>query len=160
MGVSLLIVLLNPPPRADTVTERNVAAAAAALAAPSASIVNLCQLTTTDLPTLSHQAIGASDWLAARSTIGAALETHARTLFAYGLGGLTGASRLHFQEQLSWLHGVAVASGHSSAFMLGGQPRHPSRWRQYLGPSRALYGQATFEERLRAALIPTPLTEG
>jgi hypothetical protein len=120
-------------------------------------LVNLCGLATTDLPSLSSAATTVDVWRAAQPDLVDALIAAEVLVFAYGLGGFVGSARHHFRGQVRWLHETAHGIGHRNALMLDGRPRHPSRWRQYLGPQRGLFTQPTFEDRLRAALRLEPL---
>lgn len=155
--VLLTAVLLNPSTGPGTVTGTAVKAAGEVVGAESVQIINLCAAPSRDLPTLATVGAGPAPWLDARPKLVAAITHEDLVLFAYGLGGLTGPARQHFEGQVRWVHEHAVRAGHDSALMLDGRPRHPSRWRQYLGPQRGLFSEATFEERLRAALRPVPL---
>jgi hypothetical protein len=41
--------------------------------------------------------------------------------------------------------------------MLGGEPRHPSRWHQYVSDKYGRTSGGTFEERIKQVLVAVPL---
>lgn len=155
----LVAVLLNPVPHSrPTITMRNVEVAKTVVGADTVMVVNLHGEPTRDLPELAAVAHSRDGWRAERGRLKRALANAEHLLFAWGLGGLSGPARHHFLEQVSWTIDTAVAVGHTAAFMLDGAPRHPSRWRQYLGPENGRHAAlATFEERLGLALTPVAL---
>ena len=156
----LLAVLLNPVDHdRRTTTVRNVEIAASMLGCDGLRLANINDSPTRDLPALSRAAASPASWLAARPALRALLERPGPLLFAWGMGGLTGSARQHWQRQVAWVTAVALEVGRHDAFQMDGRPRHPSRWRQYLGPQHGRHATgATFEDRLRLALQPVPLT--
>ncbi len=53
---------------------------------------------------------------------------------------------------------LATRLGHTEAFLVNGEPRHPSSWRQYVGPRHNRYAGDTFDQRLLRALRAVPLS--
>jgi hypothetical protein len=156
--VRLVAVLLNPVPHERvTLSQRNVATAAEVLRASSWQIANLVTRPTRDLPGLSQAASDEDPWLLSRPALSCAIAEADVLLLGWGLGGLTGPAARHWRSQASWACVEARRHGHRTGLTLGGSPRHPSRWRQYLGPKRGLYPPGPWEERLAAALQATPL---
>jgi hypothetical protein len=71
---------------------------------------------------------------------------------AWGLSSLAGAARRNRIEQLRWLLDIASSHGHNYVWTIGGQPRHPSRWHQYVSDVHERTMGGTFEERLQQVL--------
>lgn len=69
-------------------------------------------------------------WLQSRSAIAAAVTTADSVLFGYGCTQPSGVARYHFRAQTSWVSGLAAGLG-LSPVMVGGEPRHPSRWQRW-----------------------------
>ena len=157
----LCAVLLNPPlgSSPDTVTVRNAAVASHVLGASEWVIGNLVDRPTRDLPELNEVGVAQEMWVTSRPLLGEEMATADALLFGWGVGGFTLSARSHFQRQVLWVLDEARRMGLTSGWTLGGLPRHPSRWRQYLGPQRNLFDGGSFEDRLRRALVPTPLDE-
>lgn len=156
----LTAVLLNPVLHdRETITERNVTVAATMLGLQSVVIANMHVAPTRDLPALALVARDRCGWEASRGELAGALSHGGVLLFAWGVGGLVGPAREHLRAQERWVVDAALGAGHEVALMLDGRPRHPSRWRQYLGQQRGrfAYRGSSFEDRLRAALQPVPL---
>jgi hypothetical protein len=156
--VPLSVVLLNPSARNPLgVTVESVAVAAAVLGFRRYRIWNLSLTPTRDLPELNREGTSDAGWLQARPGLTEGLRSGRGLLVGWGLGGFSGGTRLQFSTQVHWFLSQAVVLDWRSCWTVGGLPRHPSRWRQYVGPQRGLYMGCTFEERLRRALVATPL---
>ena len=154
----LVAILLNPKDSSGiTTTYRNIQVASQVLKVTSFEIVNLVSLPTKDLPVLNQLASDPNDWISARGDLRRGIKQGDLVLSAWGLGGFSGQSKVNFQDQKSWLRTYLQSIGVDCVLTIGGRPRHPSRWRQYLGPQRGLYKQATFELRLEAALTEIKL---
>jgi hypothetical protein len=157
--MALTAVLLNPVLHdRRTISERNVGVAAAILGLQSVVIANMHGTPTRDLPALALIARDRGGWEASRGQLAEALTNNEVLLFAWGVGGLVGPAREHLRLQERWVVDAALRAGHEVALMLDGRPRHPSRWRQYLGQQHGRFAHCgTFDDRLRAALQPVPL---
>lgn len=147
----LCAIALNPPTTSGVRTTRHLEIAANIIGCESLVIVNLFTVPTKSV--LEINDIGASwdGWLAARPSLASALTTSGHLLAAWGVRGLVGIARRHQQLQVEWLMD-AVAKSHQSIWMLDGQPRHPSRWHQYVSDKHGRTFGGSFEDRLGQVL--------
>lgn len=153
---ALVAVLLNPPGASAGTRSRNaVSRAAYVLGYDQATIVNLCTVPTPTVVELSQ--VGADAWQAARPDLEAAIGAAAAVLGGWGVSGLTRGARNLRDEQVRWLRTRAQERGIRGFWMVGGEPRHPSRWHQYVSDKYGRTDGGSFEERLRKVLAPVPL---
>lgn len=157
----LTAILLNPPagPQLGHITKRNLEELHHCLPIDEILTVNLCDAASKDLPGLSQAGIRIDSWRQHRGVIARAVASADLLLFAWGLGGLSGPARAHFEAQVDWLLDHAEQAGHRDALTVGQSPRHPSRWRQYLSPTHGVHLQESFGERLRSSLESRPLRD-
>lgn len=155
----MLVVLASPPlVTSGRRTLAQVEALASVLATDTVETANLCATPAADLPALSVAAVETEPWLAARSALAAALEDCDELMAAWGLYGLTGPAKNHRRDQLAWLVKTAEALGHNECWVVGGQPRHPSRWHQYVSDVHGRTAGGTFQERIQQVLVKVPLS--
>lgn len=148
----VLAVLLNPPEITPGTRTRNaVALAAKVLGYESVTIANLSQVATPSVIELNEMSCELS-WLDARPPIVSALHQADGVLAAWGIAGMSGAGRRVRQAQADWLASEALAVGISSVWTVGGEPRHPSRWHQYVSDRHGRTTGGTFEQRLAQVL--------
>ena len=95
----------------------------------------------------------------AREDIAEALARCDEFMAAWGLSGLAGAARQHRSDQVRWLLQTASSFGHELAWTVGGQPRHPSRWHQYVSDMHGRTAGGTVIERLKQVMVRVPLSE-
>jgi hypothetical protein len=154
----LIAVLLNRPKSTSGARTRNaVAAAARVLKYESVEVVNLYSEATSSISDLNRSAT-IDGWLRARSELSSALGRATGVLGGWGVAGLTGPALRGQNEQVAWLRLEAIRAGVSAIWMVGGEPRHPSRWHQFVSDK---YGRTTggsLEERLDQVLGSVPIT--
>jgi len=149
----LLTILLNPSPSpTGSRTLSNVETAARVLGATTLQVVNLVDLTSKDLPELNRLGTDPVPWLESRKVIDDALQAADMLLAAWGLGGFSGLTRINFDQQRAHVVSAISERSFGGVWVLSGRPRHPSRWRQYLGPQKSRVPGTDFEERLVRAL--------
>jgi hypothetical protein len=149
-------VLLNPPERTSGVRSRNaVARAAAVLGYGEVRVVNLCAEPTASVADLHR--VDRDSWERARSELGRALMDATAVLGAWGVAGIAGQTRRDLQAQIDWLYDQALQVGIDRVWMLGGEPRHPSRWHQYVSDKYKRTTSGSFEERLAQVLVALPI---
>lgn len=155
----LCAVLLNPPLKLaeSTISYRNVRAALPLLSCTELIMTNLVHAATKDAPALNRLIISEPTLEEARESMATALTQSHEVLVAWGTGGLTGEVRLALQAQAEWLFQAIARAGHERVWALAGRPRHPSRWRQYVGPEKQRVAGSCFEDRLAKVLLPTRL---
>ncbi|WP_282580688.1 DUF1643 domain-containing protein [Microbacterium aurugineum] len=120
-------------------------------------IANLFPVHTRNSKLLAATSLNRSDIFSARPRIDAAIARCAEVLFAWGVAPLPGIAGRLYREQVEWVISRTAHYGHEDAWMMGGEPRHPSRWRQYVGPQRAIVSGVSTAERLERALVRRPI---
>ena len=91
-------------------------------------------------------------WLSARRELSSALGRATGVLGGWGVAGLTGDALQDQNEQVAWLRLEAIQAGVSTIWMVGGEPRHPSRWHQFVSDKYGRTKGGSFEERLDQVL--------
>jgi hypothetical protein len=158
-SVRLLVLLASPPMTSGQRTLSRLAALSKAIPGCSVSAVNLCAMPAADLPSLSVVAAHPAPWLEARERISTALGDCDELMAAWGLCSLTGSARHHRTAQLNWLLDATTDMGLREALTVGGMPRHPSRWHQFVSDVHGRTSGGTFEERLRQVLTKVLLED-
>ncbi len=115
-------------------------------------VVNLYARPARDLPELQVVAAVVDGWLEARPGLLGALDEGGLLLAAWGLIKLRGEAGRYQREQLAWLRMHASAVGSGTAWTVGGEARHPSRWHQYVSDRHGRTRGGAPEERLRQVL--------
>lgn len=152
---ALVAVLLNPPAFSAGARSRNaVSRAASALGFDSAVIANLCRVPTPSI--MEINTLGRDAWDQARADLEAAVSKASAVLAGWGVAGLTGAPRRWRHAQVGWLTERARESGIESFWMVGAEPRHPSRWHQYVSDKYGRTSGGTFEQRIAQVLVEMP----
>ena len=155
----LVALLLNPKTGDSiTTTEKNVSIAAKILGAETFEMTNLSSVATKDGPELNSIAINRDVWSPARQEIADAISRADLILAAWGKQQFAGKARREFGDQCVWVLAELERHRFNYVVTLDGLPRHPSRWRMYLGPQRGIYIGGSFESRLELALRSTPIT--
>ncbi|MEV4383433.1 DUF1643 domain-containing protein [Streptosporangium sp. NPDC049644] len=155
----LCAILLNPPlrPAERTITYRNVTAALSTTGCQQLSLTNLLAVPSKDLPSLNRIKISEQEIAASREALRQAIMYGDEVLVAWGMGGATGALKQLLNSQVTYVREVLHERGIHSVWALQGRPRHPSRWRQYLGPQKNRVSGDSFQDRLNQALVPLQL---
>lgn len=156
---TLCAILLNPAlrPLENTITFRNVRSALPLVGCTELVTANLLNVITKDAPALNRAAVREQESKEAREMISAALHRADEVLLAWGMGGMTGDVRIALQGQATWLLETLGRRDLQHVWTVAGGPRHPSRWRQYVGPEKQRVAGSSFEERLGKVLSPTLL---
>lgn len=153
----LVAILLNPPLESTGNRSRNaVGKVSQLLGYKSVEVVNLHTE-----PTSSNAELGLREtlegWLQARRNLGIALRSADALIGAWGVAGLAGPAQRERKQQVAWLRAEASRIGFDSIWMVGGEPRHPSRWHQYVSDKHGRTTGGTFEERLGQVVVRVPL---
>lgn len=151
---TLTAILLNPAlkPAASTITVRNLQAALPIVRCDQLCVANLIDVPTKDQAALSRCELKVADVTRSRELLQLAIAASDEILLAWGAGRLTGATRTTVLSQADWVREHLMANGISRAWMVAGTPRHPSRWRQYVGPEKQRVQGTDFEARLAQVL--------
>ncbi|MGW7002537.1 DUF1643 domain-containing protein [Streptomyces sp. NPDC054933] len=155
----LCAVLLNPTPwpAATTITYRNLLAALPLTGCSRLDLVNLLDVPTRDQVELSSVLVSHADVERSRGLLQKTISGADEVLLAWGSSRVGGTTGRVVRQQQGWLIEHLNAAGREHTWMVGGRPRHPSRWRQYVGPEKDRVFGATFEERLAKVLNVQPL---
>lgn len=152
----LLAVLLNPPSSTTGVRTRNaVNLAGEVLGFPRIEIVNLVSTATPTVLELNDQPLDA--WLNARPHLSLGLRKASAILAGWGTTGLSGDARAARAYQVDWLLDEAAKVGIYDLWTVGGRPRHPSRWHQYVSGKHGRTAEGSFAQRLAQVLTKLPL---
>ncbi|MGW5155132.1 DUF1643 domain-containing protein [Nonomuraea wenchangensis] len=157
---TLCAVLLNPPvgTPVQTPTYKNLVSALSVIGCDLLEVVNLLDIPSKGLDALGDARVEVADIMRSREAIEASMGRAHELLFAWGTSVVRGRYANILAEQIAWVHRLAHNSDIREVWMLAGDPRHPSRWRQYVGPQKGRISGNTFEERLAKALVRYPLT--
>lgn len=152
----MVAVLLNPPSTTTGIrTRQAVDLARMVLGYERVRIFNLFTEAT---PTVTElNASVEHPCPRARRRLRSALAEANGLLGAWGISGLTGEARIARDGQLTWLVKQAEAVGIHDIWMVGGQPRHPSRWHQYVSDKYSRTSGGPPDARLAEALVNMPL---
>ncbi|MFA3840728.1 DUF1643 domain-containing protein [Streptomyces aureus] len=150
----LCAILLNPPlrPAIDTISHRNLLAALPLTGCTQLRLANLIDLQSKDQNQLASLVVTESDLERSRLQLSAAIEGADEILFAWGTGRIAGVVGKLLTEQAAWVRARVSARSPSKVWMVAGTPRHPSRWRQFVGPEKRRVEGSSFEERLAKVL--------
>lgn len=113
-------------------------------------IANLCAEPTPTVVEVSS--LEKAAWTTARHDLSLALDGAKAILAGWGVSGLRSPGQQMLDEQVGWLQARAQESGIHGFWMLGGQPRHPSRWHQYVSDKYGRTAGGTFDDRIAQAL--------
>ncbi|WP_406115316.1 DUF1643 domain-containing protein [Streptomyces sp. NBC_01014] len=150
----LCAILLNPPlrPAVDTISHRNLLSALPLTGCTELRLANLIDLQSKDQTHLASLVVTGPDLDRSRQQLSEAIEGADEILFAWGTGRITGVVGKLLKEQAAWVRTQVNTRGHSKIWMVAGTPRHPSRWRQFVGPEKRRVEGNSFEERLTKVL--------
>jgi hypothetical protein len=121
-------------------------------------MTNLCAASTPSVVQLN--ALGRDAWDLARTDLEAAVTGASAVLAGWGVAGLTGDARRWMRAQVEWVTERAREGGMAAYWMVGGEPRHPSRWHQYVSDKYGRTAGGTFEERIAQVLVEVPFRAG
>jgi hypothetical protein len=150
-------LLLNPPTTNGAQTRRHLQAVAGLLDCNSIEIANLFAVPTRDLSAVN--AAGQSDqgWDLAQPRLREVIATADHLLAAWGVGGLSGRASAYQRRQLRFVASAAQEAGRVHIWTLNGEPRHPSRWHQYVSDRHGRASGSSLTERLAMVLTSVPI---
>lgn len=153
----LVAILLNPP--LSSSGNRSLNAVNRVRQLLGYESVEVANLYTEATPSIVELGLGEAleGWLNARPKLKAALQSADGLLGAWGVAGLAGTAQQERKRQVEWLRDEALQMGFNSIWMVGGEPRHPSRWHQYVSDKYGRTAGGTFEERLHQVVVRVPL---
>jgi hypothetical protein len=146
--------LASPPVTSGQRTLAMLGHALFATGCTELEVVNLCAKRAPDLPALTALARGRSSWTGARHDLKDGLRAADEVLLAWGLDPLAGTARQHRSNQIRWVAREAASVGLIRPWVLGGEPRHPSRWHQYVSDKYGRTIGGNTRQRLQYLLAP------
>jgi hypothetical protein len=120
-------------------------------------VANLFTERTPTVVELNRVTTHAGAWPELQQRLAEQLNSADGVLAAWGVAGASGALRRNRSARAAWLMREAQCAGHERIWMVGGEPRHPSRWHQYVADKHHRTSGGTFEERLAQVLTSTPI---
>jgi len=153
------VVLASPPLTDGLRTMRRLEIVTQILGYTSFKIANLFPVATHSVNDITKLGADGGVWLGARDELSVLGSTSTALLMAYGVTEPTGSARSHRRGQIDWLSERLQEEGHFFAWHVGTDPRHPSRWHQYLSDRRGRTDGGTFNERLSRSLVELSVSE-
>jgi hypothetical protein len=144
----LFVVGLNPPETSGSRTLARTELARQLLGLDAVDLGNLFALRTRSAVELPDVACQQDGWLSARAGLIDGLSRADGVLLGYGVQAPTGVAGDHFRSQVIWLE-FALRSIELPVWLVGGAPRHPSRWQRY---THRMTPDKPFRDALREAL--------
>jgi hypothetical protein len=152
----LVAVLANPPVTSGARTRNSLVHALAPTECSVLIVANIYALPTRDVPDIGAQGRSPEGWDLARQELRNAISGADEVLAGWGMNRLSGAARDHRTRQLTWLRDLCESHSIHTAWTVGGQPRHPSRWPQYVSDRHSRTGPGSTAERLLEVVKPMP----
>lgn len=155
----LCAVLLTPPKTSGARTKNRVADLTALLGFEGFTIVNIFDVSCVDLSELGRLGVSMNQWLESRVKLTEGLAVSNGLLAAWGVSKPNGPARHHMKAQVDWLLGQASILGHTGAWTIGCEPRHPSRWHQFVADRHGRTSGGSPSQRLRQVAQFVPLSD-
>ena len=155
----LLVLLACPPVTSGNRTRNQVQRVSGILGATETRLANLFPLPARDVGSIADLGTDPELWRDARADIQEELKWSTDLLAAWGITRPTGLAGQHRDDQVSWLIDACMAVDRTSAWTVGGAPRHPSRWHQFVSDKHGRVTPGTAEERLKQVLALVPLRD-
>lgn len=155
----LIAILLNPPLTTGAASLRHVDAARQALICNSVTVVNLFSIPTRSVEDINALGKGEGGWHQARGPILSALRSADVLLGGWGISGLNGDAARMRKCQVAWFAKAAMDEGLDKIWTVGGAPRHPSRWHQYVSDKYQRASGNSLDQRLSSVLASAPLSD-
>jgi hypothetical protein len=123
----------------------------------SVEIANLFSIATRDVTAINKVGRSCDGWEAARPGLHRVVFSSDHLLAGWGVSGLVGPAARHQQTQLDYVSTFAQECGKDYIWTLNGEPRHPSRWHQYVSDRYGRASGTSLSERLAMVLRSVPL---
>ncbi|MCK2029893.1 DUF1643 domain-containing protein [Microbacterium galbinum] len=154
----LLAVLLNPPSiSSGNRTLGAVRRVSDSLGCVDYEIANLFETSSPGLTALSSLELEAEMPVAIQRNVSDQLRQASIVVAAWGVSAPSKVFQQRRCRRASWVLQEARRQGHEAVWMVGGAPRHPSRWHQYVADKHGRTTGGSFTQRLSQVLEPTPI---
>jgi hypothetical protein len=150
-------LLLNPALTEGKRTLRHLGVAADLLDCNALAIANLFSIATRNATAINEAGRSEDGWNAARPQLRQIVAESDQLLAGWGISGLAGRAAKYRQLQLEYVCTCAQEFGKDCVWTLNGEPRHPSRWHQYVSDRHGRASGTSFGERMTAVLKSVPL---
>lgn len=147
-------LLLNPPLTSGTRTLSHLGIAAELLGCDALDIANLFAVATRDVTAINDVGLSSDGWEAARPRLRQVIAESDHLLAGWGVSSLAGRAAIHRQSQVDYVRACARDVGKDCIWTLNGEPRHPSRWHQYVSDRHGRANGESLAERLWMVLTP------
>jgi hypothetical protein len=147
-------ILLNPPLTGGSATTRHLQVAAEVLGCDGAQIANLFAIPTRSVVEINDAGRLWAGWEAARPELERVIASADELLAGWGVSGLHGEAADNLLRQVTWVGERVEQAVRRPFWMLNGEPRHPSRWHQYVSDRHGRASGDTFRQRLASVLRP------
>lgn len=141
-------ILATPPLTSGERTLARLELARRLLLAEQVIVANLLDVPTLDTGHVATLGKERGRWFQSRGAVEQCVITCDAVLLGFGVTKPSGEAGIHFQGQVDWLRALLKERG-VTVYMVGGRPRHPSRWQRWT--ARAHPG-VPFDEALRREL--------
>lgn len=149
-------LLLNPPLVGGDRTIRHLRVAAELLGCDNVEIANLFAIATRDVTAINDVGRSIDGWKAAQFHLHRLIAASDQLIAGWGISGLTGPVERHRQAQVDFVRACALDIGKDHIWTVNGEPRHPSRWHQYVSDRRGRACGTTLNQRLSMVLTSVP----
>jgi hypothetical protein len=147
-------ILINPPIGNGSATHRHLEALREVLGCDLVQIANLLSVPTASTDDIREAGVGVESWRRARPQIRSLIRSADHIVLGWGLGGISGIARQHFDAQVRWVERELTRRGEGVlVWTVGDGPRHPSRWHQYVSDKHGRTVEGNLQERLRYVLV-------
>lgn len=146
---------MNPASGAGQATLRHLRTLADALDCGEVAIANLLEIPTKSVVEITQAGASAEVWHWSRPALRKLITTSDQLVLGWGLGGgFTGPSRHYFKQQVEWVEEqISARTDNLIIWTIGQEPRHPSRWHQYVADKHARTLGGDFQSRLLDVLV-------
>lgn len=144
-------ILLNPASGGGSRTVRHLLVAQDVLGCETTEVANLFPVATASMRGIGEVGEDEEPWLLARPAIVDLLLRADQVLLGWGIAPLSGPANRHLRSQIQWVEQQLVDCG-SPVWSVGGTPRHPSRWHQFVSDVHGRTAGGTFRQRIEQSL--------
>lgn len=148
-------ILINPATGPGTTTAGRLELLRDLLSCEEVQIANLLSVPTRSVLDITKAGSSFDGWQAARPALEALVSSADHLLLGWGLGGgFAGAARGHFATQVKWVESeISRRADRPLVWTVGNEPRHPSRWHQFVADKHRRTRGGDFRSRLRDVLV-------
>jgi hypothetical protein len=149
-------LLMNPPTGDGTRTVRHLRVVTGLLDCDAMEIANLFSIATRDVTGINEVGRSGDGWDAARPRLRQVIAECDCLLAGWGVRGLSGTAAAYQRIQLDYVRACAREVGLDHIWTINGEPRHPSRWHQYVSDRHGRATGTSLGERIAMVLTSVP----